>query len=120
MEHSTILSTFVKLQFVIQVFVLSICEWPFYTGFTVHHYGQMVYMCQYRLRTIVALFVVAKFCVCVWGWVGGQGDRGVVMFSPGFGSSYLLGSESWLLVHCTHLCRNILVHVIYQVDSGQI
>ena len=37
MEHSAILSTFIKLPFVIKsvVIVLSIFEWPFYTGFTV-------------------------------------------------------------------------------------
>ena len=35
-EHSAILSTFIKLPFVIDIFVLSIFEWPFYTGFTVH------------------------------------------------------------------------------------
>ena len=34
-EHSAILSTFNKLPFVIKTFVLSILEWPFYTGFTV-------------------------------------------------------------------------------------
>ena len=34
-EHSAILSTFIKLPFGIKVFVLSIFEWPFYTGFTV-------------------------------------------------------------------------------------
>ena len=34
-EHSAILSTFIKLPFVIMIFVLSIFEWPFYTGFTV-------------------------------------------------------------------------------------
>ena len=33
-EHSAILSTFIKLPFVIKIFVLSIFEWPFYTGFT--------------------------------------------------------------------------------------
>ena len=32
-EHSAILSTFIKLPFVIKIFVLSIFEWPFYTGF---------------------------------------------------------------------------------------
>ena len=31
-----ILLTFIKLPFVIKIFVLSIFEWPFYTGFTVH------------------------------------------------------------------------------------
>ena len=34
-EHSAILSTFIKLPFVIKIFVLSIFEWPFYTDFTV-------------------------------------------------------------------------------------
>ena len=37
-EHSAILSTFIKLPFVIKIFVLhkSIFEWPFYTGSSVH------------------------------------------------------------------------------------
>ena len=35
-EHSAILSTFVKLPFVIMIFALSIFEWPFHTGFTVN------------------------------------------------------------------------------------
>ena len=35
-DHSTILSTFIKLQFAIKIFVLYIFELPFYTGFTVH------------------------------------------------------------------------------------
>ena len=34
-EHSAILLTFIKLPFVIKIFVLSNSEWPFYTGFTV-------------------------------------------------------------------------------------
>ena len=36
-EHSAILSTYIivlKLPFVIKTFVLSVFEWPFYTGFT--------------------------------------------------------------------------------------
>ena len=35
-EHSAILSSFIKLPVVIQIFVLSIFEWPFKTGFTVY------------------------------------------------------------------------------------
>ena len=35
LEHSAILLSFIKLPFVIKMFVLSIFEWPFYTGFTV-------------------------------------------------------------------------------------
>ena len=34
-EHSAILSTFMKLFFVIKIVVLSIFEWPLKTGFTV-------------------------------------------------------------------------------------
>ena len=39
-EHFAILSTFIKLPFVIKIFVLSIFEWLFYTGFTVYFMGQ--------------------------------------------------------------------------------
>ena len=35
MKHSAILSTFIKVPFVMKIFVLSIFEWSFYTGFTV-------------------------------------------------------------------------------------
>ena len=35
-EHSAILLTFIRLPLVINIFVLSIFEWLFYTGFTVH------------------------------------------------------------------------------------
>ena len=34
-EHSAVLSTFIKVPFVIKIFVLSIFEWPLQTGFTV-------------------------------------------------------------------------------------
>ena len=35
LEHSAILSTFIKLPFVVKIFVLSVFEWPLKTGFTV-------------------------------------------------------------------------------------
>ena len=35
LEPSAILSTSIKLPIVIKIFVFSIFEWPFYTGFTV-------------------------------------------------------------------------------------
>ena len=38
MEHSALLLTFIKLPFVIKIFVLSIFEWSFYTGFTVDYH----------------------------------------------------------------------------------
>ena len=34
-SYSAILSTFIKLPFVIKIFVLSVFEWPLKTGFTV-------------------------------------------------------------------------------------
>ena len=37
-EHSAVLMTFIKLLFVINIFVLSIFEWVLYTGFIVFCY----------------------------------------------------------------------------------
>ena len=41
-EHSVILSTFIKLPFVIKIFVLSIFEWPLETGFTVQSIKKII------------------------------------------------------------------------------
>ena len=51
-EHSAILSTFIKLPFVIKIFVLSIFEWPFYTGFTVYTNVGIVSNCLERIITL--------------------------------------------------------------------
>ena len=88
LEHSAILLTFIKLPFVIKTFVLSIYEWPFYTGFTVSYnqtsqkYSEQIstkhgleafwwrsYCCVFFV--VVALLVF----VCV---------EGAGVFSPGF------------------------------------
>ena len=45
-EHSAILLTLIKLPFVIKIFVLSIFEWPFYTGFTVHSFTMFWFLLQ--------------------------------------------------------------------------
>ena len=42
LEHSAILSTFIKLPFVFKTFVLSIFEWPLKTGFTVFSYSSVL------------------------------------------------------------------------------
>ena len=48
-EHSAILSTFIKLPLiVIKIFVLSIFEWPFYTGFTECLSGPMIIFMLYN------------------------------------------------------------------------
>ena len=49
-EHSAILSTFIKLPFVIKIFVLSIFEWPFYTSFTVLCASQNI--CHHKLNPV--------------------------------------------------------------------
>ena len=45
-KHSAILSTFIKLSFVIKIVVLSIFECPFYKGFTVIVLWLSVYFVQ--------------------------------------------------------------------------
>ena len=64
-EHSVILLTFIKLPFVIKTFVLSIFEWPFYTGFTVFKLDKikkmiliMIYL--YELRHEISNNVVCE------------------------------------------------------------
>ena len=57
-EHSAILSTFIKLPFVIKIFVLTIFEWPFYIGFTM--------LIRWVLNHIDLLEVVAAIVVSVW------------------------------------------------------
>ena len=54
LEHSALLSTCIKLALVIKIFVLSIFEWPFYTGFTVYQ------LCCEQLK-LVNLMIVAIF-----------------------------------------------------------
>ena len=58
-EHSAILSIFTKLPFVIKIFVLSIFEWPFYTGFTVLTYSK----CFKILNTFLHLFSIKMFVI---------------------------------------------------------
>ena len=47
-EHSAILSTFIKLQFVIKISVLYIFEWPLKTGFTVYSFLSKIH--KYNVR----------------------------------------------------------------------
>ena len=57
-EQSSILLTFIKLPFVVKIFVLSIFEWPFYTGFTVGDNNQ-------NLMNIAILFCIIKLVFLV-------------------------------------------------------
>ena len=60
-EHSAILSTFIKLPFVIKIFVLSIFEWPLKTGFTV------LFSCCPSVCLSIPLSVhnISDFSICI-------------------------------------------------------
>ena len=51
-EHSAIHSIFIKLPFVIKIFVLSIFEWPFYIGFKCQH----IFLDKSDMKIAVFLF----------------------------------------------------------------
>ena len=55
LEHSAILSTFIKLPFVIQIFILSIIECLLKTGFT-------VFICVTFLTRVLYLFFLSITC----------------------------------------------------------
>ena len=57
-EHSAILSTFIKVSFVIKIFVLSVFDWPFYTGFTLPYFKQF----------LISALSASGRCVCASTW----------------------------------------------------
>ena len=77
-EHSAILSTFIKLRFVIKIFVLSIFEWPLKKDFTVCalpfsllyngprrgmcHIDTFLVLIRYHHRKIISFYAVF-FCL---------------------------------------------------------
>ena len=65
-EHSAILSTFIKLPFVITIFVLSIFEWLFYTGFTqiLHRFTQFFSVCEECESATVRQNTVQPVYIC--------------------------------------------------------
>ena len=66
-EHSAILSTFIKLSFVIKIFVLSIFEWLLKTGFTAHENNKGTDQLAY-LHSLISVFFIpytrAKLATC--------------------------------------------------------
>ena len=52
LEHSAIFLTFIKLPFVIKIFVLSIFEWPIYKGFTVQPLFHLDFHFAYYTRDL--------------------------------------------------------------------
>ena len=62
-EHSAIFSTFIKLPLVINIFVLSIFEWPFYTGFTlinVTYCGRVSVHCKMKRLNVIFIQMLCQ------------------------------------------------------------
>ena len=69
-EHSAILSPFIKLPFAIKVFVLSIFEWPFYTGFTVY-YSMSLYIVVLYSHGLIIISLLEYELIYVWLYIQG-------------------------------------------------
>ena len=77
LEHSLILLTFIKLPFVIKIFVLFIFEWPFYTGFTVLHFSMQLHVtrqvsfvihnCSYLDNSLICGHMYTSIPACFYG-----------------------------------------------------
>ena len=91
-EHSAILFTFIKPPFVIKIFVLSIFEWLFYTGFTVvyslHHSGS-----SSAVKSIFFLLLlygcVAQSVTCLVTDACLTADSGVASLIPARSHTYV-------------------------------
>ena len=81
-EHSAILLTFIKLPFVIKIFVLSIFEWLFYTGFSIY----LLWFCVV-LRPKIKMFCFGYVSNCL----------GLVARQTFFVKTFLYGKKYKLL-----------------------
>ena len=57
-EHFAILSTFIKLPHDFKTLVLSILEWPFYTGFTIAGLCLFITVLKVDLQSVIVTFLV--------------------------------------------------------------
>ena len=60
-EHSAIFLTFIKLPFVIKIFVLSIFEWSFYTGVTVDAINTLSFSILFILPLVLNPLYTSEF-----------------------------------------------------------
>ena len=97
-EHSAILSTFIKLPFFIKIFVFSIFEWPFYTGFTVCTMNQPKFVVSNKMDNVINIQWVVY--LSIFGYI----QRVVIDTLPliiYFGQLYLLLVMIQVLIcHC--------------------
>ena len=65
-EHSAILSTFIKLPIIIKIYVLSIFEWQFYTGFTVQWQSQYHSFSVFIFFSSISVFIFFWFSLFLY------------------------------------------------------
>ena len=70
-EHSAILSTFSKLPFVIKIFVLSIFEWPLYTGLNVYPIWALKLQNSLCIKTVWSALIWMTVKVAKWPYSAG-------------------------------------------------
>ena len=65
-EHSAIYSTFIKLLFVIKIFVSYIFDWPFYTAFTVIESNIITRLCNHSFLSFAYMHLtIDKTILCL-------------------------------------------------------
>ena len=103
-EDSAILSTFIKLQLVIKIIVLSVCEWSFYTGFTV---------------TVITFFADDTLCIVIkllilhcGTWPKAARKKSVHSAYNSFktnGISIKIHTKITRMVHCRYMIINYML-----------
>ena len=87
-EHSAILSTFIKLPFVIKIFILYIFEWLFRTGFTVavivHLKNALTYVLSKKLHELAHL---SECILTSYNMRGVSGGKPARLFKSGKSSA---------------------------------
>ena len=130
-EHSAILSTFIKLTFVFKTFVLSVFEWPLRTGFTVlsscdtctcnnvSHFSIDMKAKNFLSTPVLSVFEVLTLFVCSWSLHGHACDIDasfIVLYG-----SYLSGFNFWSLNvsdigACARACMRMTLCLSFNVD----
>ena len=88
-EHSAILSTFIKIQFVIKIFVLSIFELPLKTGFTELVCFADLQTCSHSVISLLLAGRMRSGCVTLQiGRKSRNISTGSVVWSPLIGVSH--------------------------------
>ena len=119
LEHSAILLSFIKLPFVIKIFVLSIFEWPFYTGFIV--YTNLIYILQTMSPSTWPRNMSGNRCESDCRSRGREFDPGPIVkidhemsFSSLNHSRKVVVSYKWKYVH------EVLVNILFKLAQEKV